>query len=70
MLSVYYVLWVPKTALKLSMNEHQAQDLMLEESRLGVRLKTAKADAKMASIKAKRSARRLDELTAKEDKAR
>ena len=43
---------------------------MLEESCLGVHLDTAKADAKMASAKAKRSAHRLDELTAKEDKAR
>ncbi|CAK0781352.1 hypothetical protein CVIRNUC_005352 [Coccomyxa viridis] len=48
----------------------EAQDLMLEESRLGIHLKTAKADAKMAGIKAKRNARRLHELTAKEDRAR
>ena len=57
-------------ACKLSANENQAQDLTLEESRLGVRLKSAKADVKTASAKAKRSAHRLDELTAKEDKAR
>ena len=57
-------------ACKLSANGRQAQGLMLEESRLGVRLKAAKADAKMASAKAKRNAHRLDELTAKEDKAR
>lgn len=54
----------------LGMNERQAQDLMLEESRLGIHLKTAKADAKMAGMKAKRNARRLHELTAKEDRAR
>ena len=64
MLLVLYV------ACELSMHGRQVQDLMLEESRLGVRLNTAKADAKMASVKTKRNARRLDELTAKEEKAR
>ena len=54
----------------LGMDERQAQDLMLEESRLEVRLTTAKADAKMASVKGKRNAHRLTELTSKEDKAR
>ena len=49
--SVYYV--------NFGINERKAQDLMLEESRLGVRLKTAKADAKTASLKAKHSAHRL-----------
>ena len=64
------MLWVLGVACKLSLNERQAQDLMLEESRLGVRLNTAKADKKVASVKAKRNAHRLDELAAKEDKAR
>ena len=53
----------------LGMNERQAHDLMLEESRLGVRLTTAEADVETASVKAKHNARRLSELTSKEDTA-
>ncbi|CAL5221331.1 g3506 [Coccomyxa viridis] len=42
----------------------------LQRSRLEVRLKSAKADTKASSAKAKRTAKRLAELTSKEDAAR
>ena len=48
----------------------QANNLVLEKSRLEVRLRGARADAKAANARAKKSALRLAELTAKEDAAR
>ena len=48
----------------------QLSNLTLERSRLEVRLKNAKADTKASGARAKRTAKRLAELTSKEDTAR